>query len=358
MLARPHCLGYPMMIVWFCGLARASEGGRRPSFWLLPVMLLWANLHSSFTFGLLAAGGFALDAVLRADRRARLAVAAQWGVFLALSLAASCATPYGAELILMTRKIYELGDALGQINEWQPTNFRDLKLIAVVLMLWLLAALWFRPPLPLGRVLLAVGITYMALQATRNLELFGFLMPIVVAGTLGLRVSPDGAPFLPRVSGAVFAGIGALLVACAVLALVNKNVAPSETLLVTKALDEARDRGLLQKRVFNSYGLGGQIIAPRRADVRQRPRRALRPEIPPRLSRCDHAVGHRRPAENAGPVRRRVDLAGARHPNSPVAGRAPRMAARLCRQEHCDPCSRPGGQGALIGLGFTITVKL
>ena len=142
----------------------------------------------------------------------------------------------------------------------EPPNFR-IELIAIVLMLWLLAALWFRPPLPLGRVLLAVGITYMALQATRNMELFGFLMPIVVAGTVGLRVSSDGAPFLPRVSGAVFAGIGALLVACAVLALVNKNVAPSETLLVTKALDEARDRGLLQKRVFNSYGLGGQMIA-------------------------------------------------------------------------------------------------
>ena len=120
MLARPHCLGYPLMIAWFCGLSRASEGGRRPSFWLLPVMLLWANLHSSFTFGLLAAGGFALDAVPRSDRRARLAVAVQWGVFLALSLAAACATPYGAESILMTRKIYELGDALGRIYEWSP----------------------------------------------------------------------------------------------------------------------------------------------------------------------------------------------------------------------------------------------
>ena len=57
-LARPHLLACPIIVVWTAHLARASAEHRRPSLWLLPLMVLWANLHGGFTLGLLLTGGF------------------------------------------------------------------------------------------------------------------------------------------------------------------------------------------------------------------------------------------------------------------------------------------------------------
>src|SRR5205807_3301551 len=51
-LARPHVFAFPLVIIWFAGLVRAVESKTAPTFWLLPVMALWANIHGSFTLGL------------------------------------------------------------------------------------------------------------------------------------------------------------------------------------------------------------------------------------------------------------------------------------------------------------------
>ena len=66
-LARPYVLAWPLMLAWTLGLASASERRQAPSFWLLPLIALWANLHGGFVFGLVLVGAFALDAVWNAD---------------------------------------------------------------------------------------------------------------------------------------------------------------------------------------------------------------------------------------------------------------------------------------------------
>src|SRR5690348_7841679 len=52
LLARPHVLALPVMIAWVSGLVSASGRGKAPPFSLLPLMILWANLHGGFVFGL------------------------------------------------------------------------------------------------------------------------------------------------------------------------------------------------------------------------------------------------------------------------------------------------------------------
>ena len=78
-LARPHVLVLPVMLAWANGLMSASERGEAPSFWLLPLIALWANLHGGFVFGLVLVGAFALDALWNADRRAAKAAGAALG---------------------------------------------------------------------------------------------------------------------------------------------------------------------------------------------------------------------------------------------------------------------------------------
>ena len=67
-VARPHVLVLPVMLAWANGLLSASERGMAPSFWLLPLIALWANLHGGFVFGLVLVGGFAIDALWNSDR--------------------------------------------------------------------------------------------------------------------------------------------------------------------------------------------------------------------------------------------------------------------------------------------------
>ena len=43
--ARPHVLALPILVAWAAGLMRARAESRAPSLALLPLMVLWANLH-------------------------------------------------------------------------------------------------------------------------------------------------------------------------------------------------------------------------------------------------------------------------------------------------------------------------
>ena len=127
-LARPHVLAMPVMVAWAYGLMTASERRQPPSFWLLPLIALWANLHGGFVFGLVLAGAFAIDALWNAEPSQRKPLALRWAAFGLAALAACCFTPYGWESILASRKILDLGELLRIISEWAPADFSKLSL--------------------------------------------------------------------------------------------------------------------------------------------------------------------------------------------------------------------------------------
>jgi hypothetical protein len=66
LFARPHILSLPVAVAWTAGLLIARDKNRRPSFWLLPVMVVWANMHGGYFIGLLMIGPLALEALLAA----------------------------------------------------------------------------------------------------------------------------------------------------------------------------------------------------------------------------------------------------------------------------------------------------
>src|SRR6204780_2015525 len=95
LLARPHVLAMPVMVAWVGGLIDAADRRGAPSFWLLPLMALWANLHGGFVFGLVLVGPIALDAVVSAEAASRKSLALRWAAFGVAALIASWCTPYG-----------------------------------------------------------------------------------------------------------------------------------------------------------------------------------------------------------------------------------------------------------------------
>jgi hypothetical protein len=93
LLARPHILALPMLAGWTIVLLRARERDLAPPLPHAALMLIWANAHGSFVFGLALIGVFALKALIAAAPSDRRRVILGWGLFGALSTVAATATP-------------------------------------------------------------------------------------------------------------------------------------------------------------------------------------------------------------------------------------------------------------------------
>src|ERR1700753_4340074 len=93
LLARPHVLALPVMVAWVGALISAADRREAPSFWLLPLIALWANLHGGFVFGIMITAPIALDGVISAETSQRKMLLLRWIIFGLAALAVSCCTP-------------------------------------------------------------------------------------------------------------------------------------------------------------------------------------------------------------------------------------------------------------------------
>jgi hypothetical protein len=259
LLARPHVLVLPLMLAWAYGLLSASERGRAPSFWLLPLIALWANLHGGFVFGLVLVGGFALDALWNADRAQHKTVALRWAVFGVAALAACCATPYGWGSILAARKILDLGELLHLIYEWMPADFSRFGMFEMSILALIAGALYGGVKLSPPRIALVLGLLHMALAHNRNTEIFALLLPIVVRAPVASQFGFQPARFARM--GVPTAAMAVLLVLVGCWSWVlsaNAGFAPPERQSPAMAVDVLKARN--PKRVLNDLPFGGYLI--------------------------------------------------------------------------------------------------
>lgn len=256
-LARPHVLAMPLMLAWTYGLMTASERRQSPSFWLLPLIALWANLHGGFVFGLVLAGAFAIDALWNAEPTQRAPLALRWAVFGLAALAACCVTPYGWESILASRKILDLGELLRLISEWAPADFSTLGSFELTILALTAGALFCGIKLTPPRIALVLGLLHMALSHGRNLEIFALLLPIVVltpvSHQLGLQAVRSG-----RVTLAAAAALAAALALSTWAVGAHRTFAPPPSQSPAAAVEAVKAHHL--RHVFNDRAFGGYLI--------------------------------------------------------------------------------------------------
>lgn len=273
LLARPHILALPLMIVWTVELVRAREENRVPSPWLLPVITVWANLHGGFTLGIALAGALALEALLDSPRGQRIPVMRSWGVFLGLTVAFSLVTPHGPQGILFTwQLLFNHSYALERVGEWRSPNFHTFQPLEIWLLGGLALVLYQGLRLPPVRLLLLVGLLHLALKHIRNAELVGLLAPLFIAPALGRQwmAAGEGKQQLegldrffrrlaqPAGRGALLAGVLTLAAATAVLARL-RPIEPPESVAPAAAIQAVRKAGV-QGPVLNNYESGGYLI--------------------------------------------------------------------------------------------------
>lgn len=198
---RPHM--FTLLIL--CGYAYAIERWRarrawRPLVWLIPLQVVWVNLHGGYLFGpvvlaVLAAalGLLAAFPALGADRDTpvswrdvrRVATVA------AACLAASCVNPYGPKIIWFSVQLSLDSDYVRSVvREWQSPlvhlswrlrhSYWLVPFLAVLAMVWggLVARVKARPVVDIAIAGLA---TYMAVRAMRfvpYVAIFGFAIAV------------------------------------------------------------------------------------------------------------------------------------------------------------------------------------
>jgi hypothetical protein len=259
-LARPHVLALSLMVAWVASLIRAVDTERAPTWQVLPLMTLWANLHGSFTFGLAIIGALACEALWNAAPSDRLRVARQWILFGFLALAAACINPYGPEIILVTFRTAALGQALSIIIEWQPQDFSHLGPFELIMLAGFGYALYRGMKLPPVRIFMLLGVLHLGLSQSRHADLVGLLTPLFLARPLARQFGALAARRLvadARLSAWAAASAGLVLIAITGFAASRHDMKPAANITpanAVKSLDLAKAGPIL-----NDYHFGGYL---------------------------------------------------------------------------------------------------
>lgn len=256
-LARPHVLAWPLLAAWVLILMRARDAERAPALGWALLMLLWANLHGSFVMGLLLIGAFGLEALLeKKDRRTFV----NWSIFGAASLLLSLLTPHGWHGLLFPLEVSSM-QSLPMISEWRRTTFaEDWFFLATVLAVGILL-LYRRPKLSLVRLILLLGLTYLALAHARHQAVLAIVASLVLAEPLSGKsrgeVAQGAAPSGTLAAFLIASVVGVILLAGLRLA-VPVERRDSATYPVSAIASVPGD--LRTRPVFNAYSFGGPLI--------------------------------------------------------------------------------------------------
>ncbi len=201
---RAQSFAYPLFValIWII-LSELDRGRFSPrALLVVPVLVLWANLHGSVLLGAaVAAGCFGTRALLELPRRRFRSAAGDLAVA-ALALAAVLVTPYGSAIVSYYPRV--LSDpALAAIAEWQPSSFTILNLPFVAILLGTVGVACFArgrglrlPVWPLG---IALALAALATHAVRYQVWFALAAaPALALMVTSIRGRGAETAILPR----------------------------------------------------------------------------------------------------------------------------------------------------------------
>jgi hypothetical protein len=259
LLARPHVLALPVMLAWVNGLVSASESRQAPSLWLLPLIVLWANLHGGFILGLALVAPFACDALWNAERSQRQSLALRWVGFGICAVVACCLTPYGWQSILASRTILQLGELLHLISEWMPPDFGSFSVFEACVLALIGGALYCGVKLSPPRIVLVLGLFHLALSHVRNIEIFALLLPLMVLTPLSSQFGLQATRIEKAFPAALAAALAAILGLSTWAFAADNKLAPTAIQSPAAAVDVLKDHN--SKRVLNDLQFGGYLIS-------------------------------------------------------------------------------------------------
>jgi hypothetical protein len=183
LLARPHILTWPCIVIWFESLSEAVERKSSPPWYLAFIMVLWANLHGSFILGLLTLPLFALDTVIQYPKEKHLEILGGWVKFILLSVICSFLTPHGLSGVSFGINLISSG-YIHHIIEWAPTGGYDLLPVEFWFLLILVLSLTGRLKLTFPKTILLIALMHQSFAHVRYTSIMGLILPFLIASAL------------------------------------------------------------------------------------------------------------------------------------------------------------------------------
>jgi uncharacterized membrane protein YgdD (TMEM256/DUF423 family) len=256
--ARPLFLGILAFLglLWIVELPDSWLGRR--AIWTIPVLIwLWANVHGTFSLGLVylglhLAGRWLEGAPFWAGRERVLAQAA------VIAVVVAALNPYGPGLLLFPVELLSRGDILKRVTEWRSPDFRTIQ--GLMLAGWLAV---FVACFALGRnrpsrrdVVVTVPFLLLALWAQRNIALSP-LVGVAAAARCVARDAPRPAADSPlnRIVAVALLGLGLVWTAQAAG---EPNF--DDSIYPVAAMGWVADHGLLGQRLMTDDAWGGYVI--------------------------------------------------------------------------------------------------
>lgn len=268
---RPQAISWLLLAVLLWFLLEARPERPRRMLLLVPLFVLWANLHGLYVIGLGVVGLYALFTLAG---RTPMSPARGWVLAtLAGAIGASMLTPAGPIGILYPLRYVDAGDwGLANISEWQSPNFHEPAQMGFLLLIvalglnggrgtpgWLVALSW-------------VGVA-LGLLALRNAPIaVVFSMPALVLGLEARLRERDARRIRKPMSPS--RALGRRLMELAAAAVI---VGGSAAVLIPRDLNASIDQNLARRfpvagidrllelapdaNLFAEYGWGGYAIS-------------------------------------------------------------------------------------------------
>ena len=269
---RPQAVSWLLISILLWALLEARPVRPRRLLLLIPLSVLWANLHGVYVIGLGVVGVYTLFTLLG---RTRMSPARGWVLAtVAGVIGASMLTPAGPIGILYPLRYVDAGDwGLANIQEWQSPNFHEPAHMGFLLMIvalglnggratpgWLVTLSW-------------IGVA-MGLLALRNAPIAVVLaMPTLVMGLESRLQERDARRTKPARPMAPSRALGRRVMELATALII---IVGSMAVLVPRDLDAAIDENIGERfpvagvarllaiqpdaNVLAEYGWGGYVI--------------------------------------------------------------------------------------------------
>jgi hypothetical protein len=274
---RPQALSWLLLAVLIGLLGGLRAERPRQALWLIPLFVLWANLHGLYVVGL---GVVLVWAVATLFGRTRMAAARGWAAVGTLgAVAASMVTPAGPVGILYPLRYVQPGAwGLSHIQEWLSPNFHDPASLGLLLLIAVLLLVGWRgaggapgaaaalgSPGWLGvTVIVLVVISLVSLRNAPMAAVAAFpVIALSLDGLLPVRVRRAPTRSVARVRRFMEMGLALVIIGAAVV-IFTPRIASNEEAALREHLPVAGVNALLnlnpRARVFAEYGWGGYVI--------------------------------------------------------------------------------------------------
>jgi len=261
---RPQAISWLFLGVLLAGLVSLRPDQRWRPWLIVPLFVLWANVHGLYVVGLAVLGLYTLYTLLgrtpMAPRRKEIAA------LLAGCFAASMLTPAGPAGLLYPLRYVDSGDwGLRHISEWQSPDFHDPTQLGLLALIVAILANAMRATPAWLQGMAASGLVG-ALLATRNVPLAGLLALPTLSVGLGDRLPQRMVTRPPRdriVRRCMEMGIAALILAATAVILPRLPAVAEDQVIPRTFPVAAVDRLAAtdpDARVFAEYQWGGYVI--------------------------------------------------------------------------------------------------